>query len=195
MRNIQCLTLLIFLTSNSIWADPSGEPDSNRREHRFYTVAEARLRAFGEEHQWRDTVIVVDSLRRSDLYESSRLSEGDSIVSLSYALDDSGHVAAVYRIAKEVGKYAPFEFLVALGPDLRVKDVIVLTYRESRGGEVGRSRFLRQYRDKSFSSPVRLSRDIIGIAGATLSAQAVNRGVKKALWWAHNVWADRGDSE
>jgi len=79
-----------------------------------------------------------------------------------------------------------------MGPDLKVKDVVVLTYRESRGGEVRRSRFLRQYRGKSAKSPVRLNRDVIGIAGATLSAQAVNRGVKKALWWAHKVWSPVG---
>ncbi len=192
MRVFVCITLCIIISSGGALGSNSEEPALNRQDQRFYTEAEARARAFEEVFSWKDTLIVVDSGARSELYGSTRHSEGDSIVHLHFALDDSGMLAGVYRIAKEVGKYAPFEFLVAMGPDLKVKDVIVLTYRESRGGEVRRSRFLRQYRGKSAKSPVRLNRDVIGIAGATLSAQAVNRGVKKALWWAHKVWAPVG---
>ena len=37
---------------------------------------------------------------------------------------------------------------------------------------------------------MRLNRDILGIAGATLSAWAVNRGVKKTLWWVERIRSD-----
>lgn len=183
--------LWIIVASSATRGGDSAEPAANRRDQRFYTEAEARTRVFGEGYRWQDTLIVADSATRSELYGSSRLSEGDTTVRLMFALNDSGHLAGVYRIAREIGKYSPFEFLVAMGPDLKVKDVIVLTYRESRGGEVRRNRFLRQYRGKSADSPVRLNRDVIGIAGATLSTQAVNRGVKKALWWAQKVWGTK----
>lgn len=195
MRIFVCVTLCIIIARSGALGSNSEEPSSNRRDQRFYTEAEARVRAFGDISTWHDTLIVVDSAARQELYGSTRYSEGDTTVRLHFALDDSGILAGVYRIAREVGKYAPFEFLVAMGPDLKVTDVIVLTYRESRGGEVRRSRFLRQYRGKSAKSPVRLNRDVIGIAGATLSAQAVNRGVKKALWWAHKVWGPVGSHQ
>ena len=62
-----------------------------------------------------------------------------------------------------------------------VRGVEVLVYRESRGGEVRRSRFLRQYGGKDADDAIRLNRDIINVAGATLSVRAMNRGVKAAL--------------
>lgn len=84
--------------------------------------------------------------------------------------------------ADEVGKFYPITFLVGVDIDLRVKGVRVLVYRESHGGGVRRMRFLRQYRGKSLSDPIRRHRDIISISGATLSVDALNRGVKKILF-------------
>jgi hypothetical protein len=84
-------------------------------------------------------------------------------------------------IAEEVGKYRPITILVGTTPDLRVKDVEVLVYRESRGGEVRHGRFLRQYRGKSAEDPIRTHRDILNVAGATLSVNALNLGVKRVL--------------
>ena len=84
-------------------------------------------------------------------------------------------------IANETGKYRPITFLVGTTPDLRVQGVEVLVYRESRGGEVRRSRFLRQYRGKSSEDPIRTHRDIVNIAGATISVTALNQGVKRVL--------------
>jgi hypothetical protein len=84
-------------------------------------------------------------------------------------------------VAEEVGKYRPFTFLVGATPTLKVQNVEVLVYRESRGGEIQRSRFLRQYRGKDASDPIRLNRDILNIAGATMSVNAMNHGVKRVL--------------
>jgi len=84
-------------------------------------------------------------------------------------------------MAEEVGKYRPITFLVGTDAERRVKGVEVLVYRESRGGEVRRERFLRQYRTKSAADPLRANRDILNVAGATLSVNAMNRGVKRVL--------------
>ena len=84
-------------------------------------------------------------------------------------------------IAEEIGKYRPITFIVGTTPDLAIRDVEVLVYRESRGGEVRFPRFLRQYRGKSGSSPIRTNRDIINVAGATLSVNALNLGVRRVL--------------
>jgi hypothetical protein len=82
-------------------------------------------------------------------------------------------------VVGEVAKYQPS---LIVGRDRsRVKDVEVLVYRESRGGEVRTMRFLRQYRGKSAGSAIRTNRDILNIAGATLSVNALNHGVKRVL--------------
>ena len=159
---------------------------------RYFTEEEARDRVFGAGRAWRDTLLVIDSAARHDLFEHTGLQEHEERVRLAYALDDSGRFAGAYRVASEVGKFLPFEFLVGLDTNLQVKDIVVLIYRESHGADVRRARFLDQYRGKSVESPVRLNRDIIAIAGATLSSWAINRGVKKTLWWARQAWPEVG---
>lgn len=81
----------------------------------------------------------------------------------------------------ERGKYRPITFLVGVTPEFRVQDTAIMVYRESRGGEVERKRFLQQYRGKSGTDPVRINRDIINISGATISVRSVNAGVRKVL--------------
>lgn len=164
-------------------AGPDLGPESNRTYDQFFTEAAARDRVFGPHREWLELRIQVDSTARHELYRATGLAEPDSVVRLAYFRDSAGAPAGAYRVASEIGKYLPFEFLVAVDRAGRVQDIVVLNYRESRGGEVRRERFLQQFRGKDRESPVRLNRDILGIAGATLSAWAVNRGVKKTLWW------------
>ena len=84
-------------------------------------------------------------------------------------------------VTEEIGKYRPITFMVGVAPDLRVRDVAVLVYRESRGGDVKRRRFLSQYRGKSSRDPIDVGRDIINISGATISVRSLNAGVKRVL--------------
>jgi Na+-translocating ferredoxin:NAD+ oxidoreductase RnfG subunit len=84
-------------------------------------------------------------------------------------------------IAEEVGKYKPITFIVQASPDFKVERVEVLVYREARGAEVRKARFLRQFKGKSASSPLRINRDVINVTGATLSVRAMSAGVKRAL--------------
>jgi len=96
-------------------------------------------------------------------------------------MDEEGSLLGYAVIGEEVGKYRPITFMVGTDPKLEVRNVEVLVYRESRGGEVRRARFLRQYSGKTPRSPVRTNRDILNIAGATMSVNAMNHGVKRTL--------------
>ena len=185
MRHLVVRLLLASVGAQvaTTFASADSGPESNKVHEQFFSESEARDRVFGTGLSWTELVIQADSVARRELFEATGLSESDSLVRLSLGRDSAGEVAGAYRVASEIGKYLPFEFVVALDGSGHVKDVVVLNYRESRGGEVRRERFIAQYRGKNVTSPVRLNRDILGIAGATLSAWAVNRGVKKTLWW------------
>jgi 3-hydroxy-D-aspartate aldolase len=66
-------------------------------------------------------------------------------------------------------------------PDGTCGRVAVMIYRESHGADVASSRFTAQYAGKSLADPIRVDRDVINVAGSTLSAHAICRGVRKAL--------------
>jgi Na+-translocating ferredoxin:NAD+ oxidoreductase RnfG subunit len=84
-------------------------------------------------------------------------------------------------IVEEIGKHRGIRFVVGVDPSGAVAGVAILVYREHYGGEVRDRRFLAQYRGKRAGDSLRPGREIRNIAGATLSAQAIGRGVKKAL--------------
>ena len=80
----------------------------------------------------------------------------------------------------EIGKTEPITTGVIVEHG-RVEKVRVLVFRESRGGEVHREAFVRQYEGAALDDESRLDQPIDGITGATLSVWAVNRQVKLAL--------------
>jgi len=84
-------------------------------------------------------------------------------------------------VVDEIGKVNPFTLIVASTPEFKVRDVGVMVYRETRGGEITQKRFLAQYKGKGAKDPILLDRDIVGISGATLSVIGANRAVRKAL--------------
>lgn len=98
-----------------------------------------------------------------------------------YTATQGGVVVGRALVLEEIGKYEPITFLVAADANGLVLDVLILVYRESRGGAVRRPQFLKQYQGKTMRDPLRVSRDIVNITGATLSARAISAGVRRAL--------------
>lgn len=106
---------------------------------------------------------------------------GEDTIEVIRVYDAQGAFKGYAVVTEEVGKYRPITFIVGTTPDLRVRDVAVMVYRESRGGDVKRKRFLSQYRSKSARDPIDVGRDIINVSGATISVRSLNAGVKRVL--------------
>ena len=79
------------------------------------------------------------------------------------------------------GKSERITILVAIGPDGRLKDLEVLAYRESYGGEVAQESWRAQFRGKKPGEPLRVGRQIRNISGATISTNSVSAGVARCL--------------
>jgi transcriptional regulator of nitric oxide reductase len=110
---------------------------------------------------------LVDSLR-VDSSTVLRVSRGDSLLGFA-------------QVGNVIGKSEPITFLVAIGPDDRLKDVDILMYREPRGGEVAYDAWRKQFRGKTASDSVRVGKGIRSISGATISVHAVTAGVRRML--------------
>ena len=106
---------------------------------------------------------------------------------VTYSARKHGRRVGVAVIVEEIGKHRPITFIVGIKPNGEVKDVALMVYREAYGGEVRDRRFLHQYHEKDLTAPLLPYRDIVNIAGATLSVQSIGRGVRKALALAQLV--------
>jgi Na+-translocating ferredoxin:NAD+ oxidoreductase RnfG subunit len=98
-------------------------------------------------------------------------------------------------VTEETGLFKKITFIVHVRPEGKVGRVAVLTYREPRGMEVRKTRFLKQYEGKSTGDPIALNRDIVNITGATLSARAMSAGVKKILHFVMDVYRPAVDKK
>ena len=80
-----------------------------------------------------------------------------------------------------VGKHEYITFALALTADGSVKQVEVLDYRESYGGQIREAGWRAQFAGKSASDPLRLGEDVRNVSGATLSCKNLTNGVRRLL--------------
>ena len=85
-------------------------------------------------------------------------------------------------ILDEIGKEMPITIGVVV-TDNKINQVKILTYRETRGGEVRFPAFLKQFTDVALDRDQKLTRHIDGITGATLSVRAVQNVSRLALMY------------
>lgn len=104
----------------------------------------------------------------------------DSVVVFHEALV-GGAMKRCIAVVNVLGQYQPITIAVVLDAAGRVERVELLVYRESRGAEVRRRAFLRQFKDKHVDSRLRVGDDVRNITGATISSRAVTNGVRLVL--------------
>jgi Na+-translocating ferredoxin:NAD+ oxidoreductase RnfG subunit len=86
-----------------------------------------------------------------------------------------------YYLGQAYGKADYFDFMVIFDSDLIISKVKVLVYREDHGGEVGSSRWLKQFNGKSTEKSLKYQDDIAGISGATISVKSMTNEINKLL--------------
>ncbi len=145
----------------------------------FYTRSEALDLAFpdAERVEGETYVLNEDQVRRIESLARSRLDSrlvriytgyrGEEV--LGYALIDVHNVRTL-----------PEAFLVVLTPGGSVRSLRVLAFHEPLE-YLPTDRWYEQFGDKSLREPLRVGGDVHAVVGATLSARATTRGVRRAL--------------
>ena len=80
-----------------------------------------------------------------------------------------------------IGMFELIGYAVGVAADGSVRQVEILSYRESHGHEIRLPAWLRQFTGKTVAAPIRLGDDIANISGATLSCQHVTDGVRRIV--------------
>jgi len=77
------------------------------------------------------------------------------------------------------GKSQPITYAVFYDPNGNIVDSHIIKYREPIGGEVSSKNWLRQFLGKTKESSFKIGKEIDGISGATISVNAVTRGIHR----------------
>ncbi len=88
-----------------------------------------------------------------------------------------------------VGKFELISYAVGLNPDASVRQVEILSYRESHGGEIRNPAWRRQFVGKRAQTGIAIGEGIANISGATLSCTHVTDGVRRIAAIAQVVLA------
>jgi hypothetical protein len=86
-----------------------------------------------------------------------------------------------FIVDEVVGKHEFITYAVGLNANGSVKQIEVMDYRETYGGEIRNESWRAQFVGKTSQSPLKLDRDIKNISGATLSCRHITDGVKRLL--------------
>ncbi len=104
----------------------------------------------------------------------------DSKITTLYTLYKGTDIIGYSVIETRIVRTLPGSFLVALFPTGEVKTVMTVAFYEPED-YLPTERWLRQFDHKSLMPELQVQKDIQGIAGATLSSQAVTNAVRSAL--------------
>jgi Na+-translocating ferredoxin:NAD+ oxidoreductase RnfG subunit len=100
----------------------------------------------------------------------------------SVRVAQGGGVALGFVVVDEViGKFELITYAVGISLDGAVKQLEVLSYRESHGHEIRLPAWRKQFVGKTSASPINVGNDIANISGATLSCNHVSEGVKRVV--------------
>jgi Na+-translocating ferredoxin:NAD+ oxidoreductase RnfG subunit len=86
-----------------------------------------------------------------------------------------------FIIDEVVGKHEFITYAVGLNADGSVKQIEIMDYRETYGGQIRDEKWRAQFAGKTTRSTLKLDRDIKNISGATLSCRHITDGVKRLL--------------
>jgi thiamine biosynthesis lipoprotein ApbE len=105
-----------------------------------------------------------------------------------------GRVSGYALILTEITKTLPATFIVGVSPEGEVTEVAVMEHLEHIGAECAKRRFLQQFEGRTNRDRIRVGSGILPYSGATLSCNAVARGVRKAVAIVQHHFLDRPEN-
>ena len=154
-------------------------PAIGARAKVFYSRSEALALAFPEADRVEDRTHI---LSEEHVAQIESLAHGplDSRLVRIYTGFEKGEVVGYAFIDVHTVRTLPEAFLIVLSPQGAVRTLRVLAFHEPLEYKPS-DRWYEQFEDKSLAEPLRVGGDVHGIVGATLSARATTRGVRRAL--------------
>ena len=150
----------------------------------FYAVSDCLKIILPEAQNIKEETKVLTAEQKNSIAKAAAI-EFDPDLDKEYKFyigDKDGKVIG-YAVEDRVkGKWGAIDYMLGFDPDGKIKDVIVMELKERRGRPVKERRFLDQFKGKSIQEPIKLNKDIKGVAGATISSRGMSNGIRKLVY-------------
>lgn len=98
-----------------------------------------------------------------------------------YKISASGKVIGFAFLDRAPSKTADFDYLILLDNSGVIKKTNVLIYREEYGGEIGSTRWLKQFIGKTSQDNLEYKNNVDAISGATISVKSMINATNNVL--------------
>jgi len=99
----------------------------------------------------------------------------------AWRAEKNGQLLGWFLVDEVIGKHEFITYGAAISPTGEVLGIEVLSYRETRGGQVRSAEWRDHFKGKTLGNAFKLNKDIPNISGATLSCRNITDGVKRLL--------------
>lgn len=156
------LSLVFFLINFSLTFAQENEV-LTKREEKF-------LKGIFQEGSKAEAIITSDQ----DFSFFGSMITGDRI----YILKRQDEIIGYLMATRALGRYDYFDYLLAYGPDLTVRGLIITVYRSSHGAAVCQKKWLSQFEGYA-GEDLTLGKEIDAVSGATISAASLVKDLKR----------------
>lgn len=144
----------------------------------YLSVEQAQGLMFPEAESFREQNLQLSTEQMQQVQKLARLPARSVNWRVFAALGGVAPLGYIF-VDEVIGKFELITYAVALNPDLTVRQVEILAYRESHGSEIRSPAWRRQFVGKSANAGIAIGEGIANISGATLSCKHVTNGVRR----------------
>ena len=150
------------------------------RATQYATFEEAAKRSFPDATSFKEAALELTTDQQRAIAKATGLPQRAVQWKAMVALGGRATLGVVV-IDAVIGKFELIDFAVGISADGKIRNVEILTYRESHGYEVRLPAWRKQFAGKTKADKLRVDDDINNISGATMSATNVTDGVRRIV--------------
>ena len=133
-----------------------------------------------EEIKEYDPQVVTSEIAK--LLDKKNLGEEEKDIAHFFKCRNGEVITGYALIDGEIGKHMPITYIVAINTEGKISRVEMMVFRETIGSEARERAFMSQFEGKDLTDNLSIGSGIRNVTGATLSARAIAKGVKRALF-------------
>jgi Na+-translocating ferredoxin:NAD+ oxidoreductase RnfG subunit len=149
----------------------------------YLTVESAQKAVYPDADAFTEVVVNQTAEQLQNLLSVAGPQPAHGRIRIWKATRDNG-LLGYFFVDEVIGRQNLITYAIGIDPDGSLRNLEVLAYRESHGGEIRSPGWRAQFDHRNSLDQVRFRTDIKNISGATLSSEHVTQGVRwlMALW-------------